>query len=425
MATWEIPPEKIIDYLPTGDLTAEFAQKVKWCLEEAFGSLKELHDTEGLGGLSVALNNITDGQMLVYRQSANGFVNENKNVLAGDKSLIIRYGDALIADYNGSETVTLDLQGLFANSPQAAVAADTAHALRLLENLYLTLDVAQLNPGGYDGLSGNTFFGSVNDLDTSRSVGTLVDGKISGNGAVLITKPISFVNKATGTANTANRAHLTVKHRNIADAAVTAEIAFINAAFVKSELLGIGTGAQQTATLAHTTNVTAYNFAVHINGANYSDYSLNTNTGQVTFTAPAGAIVTADYFYNWGVETFASMTKTGTYPDYRNHARASTQFEYSTPNGGSIAVLKISLNQGAGTATNEISTTGTGQPQGFKLAHQAVESTVQVTPSTIPWQYDEDENIIVLTAPLGTSVQVSYQWLSKDLGVDSFACTFN
>lgn len=426
MAIWAIPQDKIIDYSPTGDLTAEFAQKVKWCLENAYEALAETHEANtGIGGIPLDVNGVTDGQTLVYRESAGKFVNENKNVLGGDKSLIVRYGNTVIADYNGSATVVLDLQELFANSPQASAAADTAHVLRLLENLYLTLDVAQLNPGGYDGLSGNTFFGSTNDIDTDRSVGAIVDGKVHGNGATLITKPISFANEVTGETNTVNRAHLTVKHRNVADAAVAAEIAFVNAVFVKSELLCIGNGAQTTVTLAHTTSVSPHKFSLFFDGERQTNYLLDTSMGQVTFTAPVSTIVTADYFYNWGAETFVAMTKTGTYPDYKNSARASTQFEYSATTGGSVALLKLTLNQGSGTATNEIVTIGTGQSQGFKLAHQAIAGTIQVTPATVPWQYNDDQNVIVITAPSGTAVNVSYQWESKSLGVDSFACTFS
>ena len=426
MAVWAIPQDKIIDYSRTGDLTSEFAQKVKWCLENAYIALQELHESSGkLDGISVEIDGITDGQILVYRESAEKFRNENNNSAGTARSLILTYGDTVVAEYNGSDTVRLDLRGLFASSPQGASAADTAHALRLLENLYLVLDVAQLNPGGFDGLSDNTFFGGVNDIDDDRSTATIVDGKAYGAGATLITKPISFINEVTGTANLVSRAHLTVKHRNVADAAVTAEIAFIYAAFAKSEVLAIGDGTQKTVSLAHPAGVTGYNFSVYFDGERQSNYLLDTNNATVTFTAPQGAIVTADYYYNWGGETFAPMTKTGTYPDHRNSARASTQFAYTAATVGNVAVLRLTLNQASGTAENEISVTGTGEPQGFKLVHQAIAPTIQVTPSTVPWQYDEDQNIIVFTAPQGTAVQVSYQWQGKDLGVDSFACTFN
>lgn len=421
MAVWAIPQDKIIDYSPTGDLTAEFAQKVKWCLENAYEALAEIHESiTGIGGISVDINDIADGQILVYRAASQSFKNEDKDSAGAGKTLTLSYGNVVLAQYNGSEPVTLNLRGI----AQDGAAADTAHVLRLLENLYLTLEVAGLNPGGYDRLSNNTFFGGINDIDGDRSRATLVDGKIYGNGAVLITKPISFINEVTGEVTTASRANLTVKHRNVVDSTVTAEIAMRNATFVKDELLCIGDGTQKTIAFANTTGVAPYNFSVYFDGERQSNYLLDTANAQVTFTAPNGAIVTADYFYNWGTETFEPMLKTGTYPDYRNQARATTQFSYAGT-AGNVATLRLTLVQNSGTATNEISATGTGQPQGFKLAHQAVASTIQVTPATATWQYDDDQNVIVITAPSGTAVNVSYQWEGKGLGVDSFACTFD
>lgn len=420
MAVWTIPPDKIIDYSQTGDLTGEFAQKVKWCLENAYEALAEVREASmGIGGIPVDITDITDGQILVYRADSHAFKNEDKGCVGAGRTLTISYGDAVLAQYNGSEPMSLNLRGIAPGS-----AADTAHVLRLLENLYLTLEVAGLNPGGYDRLSNNTFFGGINDIDTDRSFATLVDGKVHGNGAVLVTKPISFINEVTGEVTATSRASLTVKHRNVADSAITAEIAMRNAQFVKDEVLCIGDGTAKTVTLAHTNEVASYNFSLCFDGAKQTGYLLDTATGEVTFTAPIGSIVTASYFYDWGTETFAPMLKASTCPDYRNQARATTQFTYAGA-AGSVAILRLTLVQNSGTATNEIVTTGTGQPQGFKLAHQAIASTIQVTPSIVPWRYNDDQNIIVITAPLGTTVNVSYQWEGKSLGVDSFACTFD
>lgn len=421
MAVWAIPQDKIIDYSPTGDLTAEFAQKVKWCLENAYEALSEIHEsTTGIGGISVNISDITDGQILVYRADSQSFKNEDKDSAGAGKTLTLSYGNTVLAQYNGSSPVTFDMRGI----AQGGAAADTAHVLRLLENLYLTLEVAGLNPGGYDRLSNNTFFGGINDIDGDRSQASVVDGKVYGNGAILITKPISFINEVTGEVTTTSRANLTVKHRNVADSTVTAEIALRNATFVSGEVLGIGDGTQKTVALAHASDVASYNFSLYFDGERQSNYLLDTANGRVTFTAPNGAIVTANYFYNWGTETFMPMLKAGTYPDYRNQARATTQFTYAGMSGN-VATLRLTLVQNSGTAENEISVMGTGQPQGFKLAHQAVAGTIQVTPSTVPWQYNDNQNVIVITAPSGTAVNVSYQWEGKGLGVDSFACTFD
>ena len=120
MAIWKIPDNYKIDYSPNGDDVDSFSQKVKYCLEEAFKSLNALHTTtQSLEEQVTNLQPITP-----------------------------------------SETGTV-----VADSNQAV-----SHLARLVENLYLMLDVAQLDPGGYDGLSGETFYGNTYAIDTTSVV---------------------------------------------------------------------------------------------------------------------------------------------------------------------------------------------------------------------------------------------------------------
>ena len=172
-------------------------------------------------------------------------------------------------------------------------------------------------------------------------------------------------------------------------------------------------------------HLTAYKFALYFDGVQQtSGFDFSPLTGQVTFTAPANVIVSADYFYNWTAETFVEMTKTGTYPDRRNPTRATTQFVYDGAKG-SVATIRLTLKRGEGESLNEIVSTGTGNPRGFKLAHQAVNGSIWVTPASAPWQFNEEQNTVIVTAPVGDAIRISYKWKSKDFAVDSFACTFN
>lgn len=246
MAIWAIPRDKIIDYSPTGDDVDLFSQKVKFCIEEAFDSLRQLHSNEvsttEIGGTSVAITNINDGDVLMYDGTTDNFNNINLNLLIS----------------------------------QSPLSSDVVHLQRLVENLYLALSVAGLDPGGYDALSANTI--TKNDIDTERSTFTTTnDGKFLSN-ATIITTPIFFLNEATSAVQQKTRAHLVVKHQNATNAQITAEIALYN---------GLGN------------------------------------------------------------EPFTAMTKTGTYQDRTNSARATTEFVYSGT-AGSMAVLKITLNRGGG-----------------------------------------------------------------------------
>ena len=263
MALWAIPSDKIIDYSKNGDDINTFSQKVKYCLEEAFNSLAELHgkqeaisstlngiiasggssdggsgggtstvivtsDAVSLAGVPLVLNNLADGQILVYHSSTNSFRNETKGTVGAGQSLIIKNGDDVVGDYNGGTTLEVNLQAVV---NQTCSKQDIAHLIRLVENLYLTLKVAGLDPGGYDGLKSFTFFGDVDDLASSSA--QIADGKIicTGNGQIVVTKPIYFDYPIS-------RAYLSVKHQNFADIAIDAEISTQGGNFVAMTKLG-------------------------------------------------------------------------------------------------------------------------------------------------------------------------------------------
>lgn len=420
MAIWAIPNDYAIEYATNGDDIASFSQKVKYLLEEAYNSLNVLHNS--VDGLQTSLDSVNDSLSSVASQIGAG----SGSTQSGSGSGSSQSGSAItlpisISDpQEGQFLIYNAATGTFRNqefSNQQAVtsAQDVSHLMRLVENIYLALDVAGLNPGGYDNLSGDTFYGNASDINPTRSYGTLEAGKFYGDGAVLVTYPIELT-------HVMSKAHLVVKHQNVADAQIKAEISLQSATFVKGEVIAIGNGSSQTVTLAHTSNLSSSKFALYFDGVAQEDFSFNATAGTVTFNAANGVIVSADYIYNLGAENFVEMTNAGTYPDRRNFKRASTQFTFSGT-AGNVATLRLTLSQGSG--TSQISSTGTGKAQGIKLAHQAVESSIQVTPTTAAWNYNSDLNTVVITAPSGSGITISYQWRGKSFSVDSFACMFD
>lgn len=90
------------------------------------------------------------------------------------KSLILYDGTKVLGDYNGGATVRINLQEVLNHS---SLSQEVAHLMRLTENLYIALESADLNPSGYDGLSGETFYGSANDIDTTAvNVESMIQG---------------------------------------------------------------------------------------------------------------------------------------------------------------------------------------------------------------------------------------------------------
>lgn len=62
-----------------------------------------------IAGKTISTENLADGEVLVYRASVNGFVNEGKNAVGQAKSLIFNLNGINIVDYNGSSTETVKL----------------------------------------------------------------------------------------------------------------------------------------------------------------------------------------------------------------------------------------------------------------------------------------------------------------------------
>ena len=111
--------------------------------------------TTQIGNIKLQVVNLKDGDVFVYHKATNTIKNEAKNTTGQGKNLILMDGCKLLGEYNGSEAVTVDIAKIIANSNTYFIR----HILRLIENVYLTLETADLNPGGYDGMI-NVSFGS-------------------------------------------------------------------------------------------------------------------------------------------------------------------------------------------------------------------------------------------------------------------------
>lgn len=496
MAIWRIPNEYIIDWTKNGDVVHSFSRKVKYCLEEAFTSLEDLHNTteninESIQSISTSISSINSSITAIG--SIGG---------GGDSSLIGGIGVEIASIENGQILVYREEDEKFHNEDNDSKligGVDIKHLMRLVGNLYLALDVAGLNPGGYDGLSGETFYGDTKDIDTTlvkvssliqgddtitvtspngliegarylltdekvsswvtikqiRAVGTVTqiilkepvsrqfdltatklrrsrgvinEGELSGHDTFFMTNLISFVNEETGEEKSMCRAHLVIKHQIVPDTEITASLSLRDTGtFVKGEIIGIGNDLEQTALLNNRENISSYKFALYFDGVKQEEnFSFDPVTGRITFTAPANVIVSVDYFYNWGEETFVTMTKVGTYPDRRNPKRATTQFKYKGE-PWKIAAVRIRFNRLSGTSENEIVSTGAGlnKPIGFKLAHQAVPEEIQVTAAGGTYSYNEELNTVIVAAPAGQAINISYGWRGKRISVDSFVCMFD
>jgi hypothetical protein len=116
------------------------------------------------------------------------------------------------------------------------------------------------------------------------------------------------------------------------------------------------------------------------------------------------------------------------YPDKDDNNLVDDQFDYAAGEGdprGSVGTVRVTLTQKTGTVRNEALGTGTGTQQSFKLAHHAKAETITVTPAGATWRYKDNTDVLLVTAPQGAAISVSYDWAARTNYLESIACIFN
>ena len=405
--------------------------------------------------------------------------------------MILYDREKVIGDYNGSKTVKIDISKVIS---RAGTVSYVNQSMRLIENLYLAFDFNNLIFGGRDGLFTEFFKSNSNNIDKTavlvtsiaigddsvdvssaedlvvggwywlvegnkieevqikeiivnagmnrvifeslvsqiftpnatmlyRTMATFGDGYVTGDGAVFTTKLFKMKYDV-------GRANMTVKHENIPDTEITAEMAVHHGAeFIKGEIIGIGDDTSQTVKLANTSKVSSQDFKLYFDGVEQTTkFIFSPTDAEVIFLAPANVVVQADYIYNFDSEDWVEMYRNRSYPDTTNDDRLTTQFHYAAEynyQAGKIISIRLKLKQNSGTVTNEILGTGNDKPQGFKLPHHAIADTISVSPATATWTYKEDLDTVIITAADLETIKISYDWKARPFKVDSMAVILN
>ena len=275
-------------------------------------------------------------------------------------------------------------------------------------------------------LTAPTIGTSIAKID-SVSINHRTDGVavFSEGTGVCVTKTYNFINPISC-------AHLMVKHPLVDDTEITAQIALRESpTTVKGEVLGTGTGASQTVTLANKEGLASHNFTLYFDGEQQkaSSYSFSPTDGQVTFTADEGVAVTADYIYGWSAEEWVEMTHDTVYPDKADNELVDDQFDYIAGDNdpkGSVGTVRVSLIQKTGKEKDVALGTGTGANQAFKLAHHAKFETIALKPASAKLvRFRENTDVLTVKANPGDDISVSYSWAARPNYLESIACIFN
>ena len=168
-------------YLPESQLTTS-GEKNKIV---KIGSDGIIHGkTEYLGEKKLQISNLKDGDVFVYHKATNTIKNEAKNTVGQGRNLILKDGGRLLGEYNGSTETTVDVASVIAKSETGYIN----HLLRMVENLYLALEVAGLNFGGYDGAIWSAYSPASKKMTSIDVTNCLVTSIVKGDDSIDVDK---------------------------------------------------------------------------------------------------------------------------------------------------------------------------------------------------------------------------------------------
>ena len=130
-------------------------------------------DASHIGKVKVDATNWQDGDILAYHVATGTLQNEARTGVGEAKALILRNNEKVLADYNGTKTVTVNL------STELRQTADTVtnHLERLVGTLYSAVMAAGITPDGYDAMVVENFDDDAPEIDrTVARVTSVVSG---------------------------------------------------------------------------------------------------------------------------------------------------------------------------------------------------------------------------------------------------------
>ena len=162
------------DYVGPDDVTESGAAgKVVRVAEDGTIHADLTGNASHVGKVKVDAKNWQDGEVLAYHVATGTLQNEARTGVGEAKALILRNNEKVLADYNGTKTVTVNL------STELRQTADTVtnHLERLVGTLYSAVIAAGITPDGYDAMLVENFDDDAPETDrTVARVTSVVSG---------------------------------------------------------------------------------------------------------------------------------------------------------------------------------------------------------------------------------------------------------
>ncbi len=237
---------------------------------------------------------------------------------------------------------------------------------------------------------------------------------LSGNTLELVTKPQSY-------AHNLETCYALIKHSELIDADIKAFVKFESLPLKRKNLeIGTGIGGLKTYYLGINggidLGINQNTLRITADGRNILDFYYNTNNATVEIDVDSGVTICASYDYNLQNENWIEMEKIST-EVYDDSGQYITRFFYRTTDTKKISAVKFSATRQTGNDTVNLGS-ATGKFQAALLPHRAKSESINVAGS---WKYNEDTQILEITAPKDTDLTLSYDWVGVLPKVNSFA----
>lgn len=225
---------------------------------------------------------------------------------------------------------------------------------------------------------------------------------------------------------------MTVQHSKLEKTKQRAFVAFRERpVVVVGENVGVGNGEPKTFQLAHVAGVKYDSVRVYFDGQRvYQGFEVNTEVGGVSCTAPEGTVVTVDYEYGWGTETWSEMSSSGTTPGLD---RDSTEYRFVLPHGAqphSICAVKLAHEITTGRIEGEFIGTGSRRMRTYPLEGIVNGGKISVLADGVEldaksWVLSNDSRSVRAAAAEGAALTANYDWVSETPVIYQFVAVFS
>lgn len=219
--------------------------------------------------------------------------------------------------------------------------------------------------------------------------------------------------------------YVVVKHKRLIDSQINAFVNFM-APPKRRELIYLGQsdGTRQQFALGvdgvKDTGIDQNTLRLFADGQPLTTFGYNVEISEVTVSTDAGRAITATYDYGHERENWLPMQqiiKSQPYEDGTYMSKFSYTLDDDDTAGKQISNVRLQLDRPTGRVENQHLGIATGFVQQFVLPHAAKQETIELNAD---WKYDVDTQIITVTAPRGTDLTISYDYVGEPIVVYNF-----